>query len=216
MPASAASPSLLSRLNRRLEPLLNLARVFLDDGTMQMATGDLSTFAFVFDMNKVFEGFVVNFARKHRKEILPPNLWDSDLLPQARSGSRCLARVDGKPVFWLRPDLVVRNGQKCPLIMDAKYKRLAPDALAAEAAQSDFYQMFAYASRYDCPRVLALYPQTAGMKEGFRREFTLEEAAGKTVTLATVDIRADLGQVQSRQQVVARLKGLFQTREAVP
>src|SRR5439155_340219 len=82
--ASAASPALLTRLNRRLEPLLNLARLFLDGGIMQLAAGDLSAFAFVFDMNRVFEAFVVNFMRKYRHQILPPDLRECDLLPQTR------------------------------------------------------------------------------------------------------------------------------------
>src|SRR4029077_7646320 len=64
--ARAASPALLTRLNRRLEPLLNLARLFLEGGVLQMAAGDLSSFAFVFDMNRVFEAFLVNFVRKYR------------------------------------------------------------------------------------------------------------------------------------------------------
>jgi len=213
MPASAASPSLLSRLNRRLEPLLNLARVFLDDGTMQMATGDLSTFAFVFDMNRVFEGFLVNFIRRHRKEILPPDLCDCDLLPQARSASRCLARTEGKSVFWLKPDLAIRNGQAFPLLIDAKYKRLASELSGVDVGQGDFYQMFAYAHRYDCPRVLMIYPQTADMPNAFVCDFDLENANGQSVTAATVDIRVDLGQSEGRKQLIARLKELFQSKE---
>jgi 5-methylcytosine-specific restriction enzyme subunit McrC len=159
MPASAASPSLLSRLNRRMEPLLNLARVFLDDGTMQMATGDLSTFAFVFDMNRVFEGFLINFIRRHRKEILPPELWGCDLLPQTRSASRCLARNEGKSVYWLKPDLAVRCGQAFPLLIDAKYKRVTSAGAVVDVSEGDLYQMFAYAHTYECPRVVMLFPR---------------------------------------------------------
>ena len=213
IPASAASPSLLSRLNRRLEPLLNLARVFLDDGTMQMATGDLSTFAFVFDMNRVFEAFLVTFIRKHRKEILPPELGHCDLLPQTRSASRCLARIEGKCVFWLKPDLAIRNGPIFPLLMDAKYKRLGSDLSGVDVAQGDFYQMFAYAHRYDCPRVLMVYPQTADMPNALFSDFALENTNEKCVTVATVDIRVDLGQSEGRKQLIARLKELFQSKE---
>jgi 5-methylcytosine-specific restriction enzyme subunit McrC len=213
MPASAANPSLLSRLNRRLEPLLNLARVFLDDGTMQMATGDLSAFAFVFDMNRVFEGFLVNFIRRHRKEILPPELWYCDLLPQTRNASRCLARTEGKGVFWLKPDLAIKNGPNFPLLMDAKYKRLASNESDVDVVQGDFYQMFAYARRYDCPRVVMLYPQTTDMLNSLFCEFALENSNGTFVTVATVDIRVNLGQAEGRKQLIARLKELFQYKE---
>lgn len=213
MPASAASPSLLSRLNRRLEPLLNLARVFLDDATMQMATGDLSTFTFVFDMNRVFEGFVVNFIRRHRKEILPPELWDCDLLSQTRTASRCLARTEGKSVYWLKPDLAVKCSQAFPLLIDAKYKRVTSAGSVVDVGEGDFYQMFAYAHSYDSPRVVMLFPQTAEMPNAVLCDFALEHTNGKLVTAATVDIRVDLGRAEGRWQVMARLKEVFQGKE---
>jgi 5-methylcytosine-specific restriction enzyme subunit McrC len=210
VPASAASPTLLTRLNRRLEPLLNLARLFLEGGVMQMAAGGLLAFAFVVDMNRLFEAFVVNLLRKHRRAILPPELWDCELLPQARGTSLCLARVSGKPVFRLKPDLALRKGNTFPLIMDAKYKKLEPDVSGAGPAQSDFNQMFAYAHRYDCPRVLMLYPQTAAMPNDFEQQFTLEGTNGKLVLVATVDIRVDLGSRQGRGEVIERLRQVVQ------
>jgi 5-methylcytosine-specific restriction enzyme subunit McrC len=205
--ASAASPALLTRLNRRLEPLLNLARMFLDGGVLQLAAGDLSTFAFVFDMNRVFEAFVVNFIRRYRLEILPPDLADCDLLPQARGASRCLARSGGQPVFRLKPDLALRKDGLFPLLVDAKYKGLEPDA--SGVGQADFYQMFAYAHRYDCSRVLMLYPQTADMSSAFYRAFALEGTNGKTVAVATVDLRQDLSRVEGRSRLVKRLKAVL-------
>src|SRR5205823_9114854 len=72
--AADASSTLLTRLNQRYAPLLNLARLFLDGGAIQLAADDLSMFAFVFDMNQLFEAFVANFIRRHRDEILPPAL----------------------------------------------------------------------------------------------------------------------------------------------
>jgi 5-methylcytosine-specific restriction enzyme subunit McrC len=189
--ASDASPSLLTRLNRHLEPLLNLARLFLDGSSMQMAADDLPAFAFVFDMNRVFEAFLVNFVRKHRQRILPQDLWDCALLPQARGWSRYLARSDGKPAFRLQPNLALRRSDRTfPLLLDAKYKELKPDGSAVGIA--DFNQMFAYAHRYDCPRVLMLYPQTADIPSAICQEYVLKGTNGKTVVVATVDVRENL------------------------
>ena len=98
--AGEGSPALLTRLNRRLEPLLNLARLFLDGGVLQLTAGDLSSFAFVFDMNRVFEGFVVNFVRRHRREILPPHLHDCDLLSETRGEPRFLGAVGRQVRLW--------------------------------------------------------------------------------------------------------------------
>jgi 5-methylcytosine-specific restriction enzyme subunit McrC len=211
--AGEAGPALLTRLNHRLAPLLNLARLFLDGGAMQLSAGDLSSFAFVFDMNWVFERFVVNFVRRHQLEILPPYLHDCDLLSQAHGEPRFLARSEGKFVFRLKPDLALRSGQAFPLLMDAKYKRLDPNGNNAGVEQADFYQMFAYAHRYDCPRVLMLYPQTADMPHPSQREFMIEGTAGTTVAVATVDIRVDLGSAKGRRQVTGQLKQIFRTGE---
>ena len=210
--ASAASPALLTRLNRRLEPLLNLARLFLDDGIMQMVVGNLPMFAFVFDMNRVFEAFVVNFVRKHRQHILPQDMWDCDLLPQARGATRFLARSNGDDVFRLKPDLAIRNGREFPLLVDAKYKELKPGVPGAGVAQDDFNQMFAYAHRYDCPRVLMFYPQTADMPSAVCREFVLQDTNGKTVVVATVDVR-EVSTKEGRKQLVDQLNQVFQSKE---
>lgn len=86
-----ANPSQLTRLNQRFAPLLNLARLFLDGGTLQMTEGDLSTFAFVFDMNQLFEMFIASFIRRYRSEILDDQLADCELLIQSR------ARVSSSP-----------------------------------------------------------------------------------------------------------------------
>lgn len=208
-----AGPTLLNRLNRRWEPLLNLARMFLDRDVLQMAVGNLSSFAFVFDMNQVFERFVVNFIRKHRQRILPPEMWDCDLLPQARNVSRCLARLGDKPVFRLKPDLVVRNGGTFALLVDTKYKKLKSEEPGDVVAQDDFYQMFAYAHRYDCPRILMLYPQTADMPTAFYQEYALKGTVGKTVAVATIDIRQDLSKAEGRSRLVDELKAVMKTGE---
>lgn len=213
MNANDASPALLNRMNRRLEPLLNLARMLLDGGAMQMAAGNLSSFTFVFDMNHVFEGFVVNFIRRHRKGILPPELQDCELLPQARGASRCLARFEGKLVFHLKPDLAVRRGGTFPLLVDAKYKGL--DVSGAGVEQTDFYQMFAYAHCYTCPRALILYPQTIEVASAFEKEYTLEGTDGKTVVVASVDICVDLSSSQGRGKVIERLRQVIQGKEVL-
>lgn len=215
MPSSTASPTLITRLNRRLEPLLNLARLFLDGGAMQLAAGNMSTFAFVFDMNHLFEAFVVNFVRRYRDEVLPAHLRDCDLLPQASGAAKYLARSDGEPVFRLKPDLALRQGRAFPLLVDAKYKWLDGSA-GGGVSRTDFYQMFAYAHRYDCPRVLMLYPQTADIPNAFWREFSLEGAGTKKVVVATVDIRVDLGRAEGRKQVAEQLRHVFTTAGAQP
>ncbi|MBV9926311.1 MAG: hypothetical protein JOZ96_14930 [Acidobacteria bacterium] len=201
--AEAAAPSTLTRLNARFAPLLNLARLFLAGGSLQLTARDFETFAFVFDMNRLFEEFVVGFIRR-RPEVLPDGLQTCELLPQARGALRHLASDErGRGVFELHPDLAFRRGAEFPLLLDTKYKRLDPSDSKLGISSADFYQMHAYARRYRCPRVVLLYPQTADMPEPLRRRFTLE--GGGRIDAATVDLRADLSTQEGREALTSEL-----------
>jgi len=206
--AADASPTLLTRLNQRYAPLLHLARLFLDGGAIQLAADDLTTFAFVFDMNQLFEAFVANFIRRHRDEILPPALSECDMLIQSRGATCFLARTNGKPVFQLRPDIAFRNDTEFPLLIDTKYKRLNPADSKLAVSQDDFYQMYAYAHRYHCPRVLLLYPQTAEILEPMRARFSLVNH-DTVISVATIDVRGDLQKRVERDALIERLHSLF-------
>lgn len=211
--ANDVRPSLVSRLNRRFEPLLNLARLFLNNGALQIAAGDLSSFAFLFDMNRVFEGFLVNFIRRNRSEILPPSLCECDLLPQTRGASLHMATEKGRNVFRVKPDLGFCLGDTYPLLLDAKYKSLVAGAGGCGISQNDFNQMFAYAHRYRSPRVLVLYPQTADMAEPVYARLHVADGSGKSITVATIDLRLDIGTPSGRTSCVQSLKSIFAAEE---
>jgi 5-methylcytosine-specific restriction enzyme subunit McrC len=208
--AREAEPAMLTRLNARYEPLLNLARLFLEGGSLRLAARDFNTYAFVFDMNKLFEEFVVGLIRRRRERSLPRVLSDCDLLPQSHGSPHFLARADSRrQVFQLHPDLAFRRGREFPLLLDTKYKRLDPEDRRLGVSQSDFYQMHAYARRYRCPRVILLYPQTAEMSDSQHARFTLEDEGGGTIEVATLDLRADLSTAQGRDRMTDELKKIL-------
>lgn len=197
------------RLSQRYEPLLNMARLFLDGGALQMAAGATSLFAFVFDMNRVFEGFVAGFLARHRADALPPTLRSAALSAQARGWQLHLAQSQGRNVFRLKPDLLFRDGQRSVLIADTKYKLLDTGDRKLGISEADFYQMFAYAHRYECPRVLLLYPQGSHMQSALRRSFTLVGSNNTQVLAATIDIRRDLAKRSERMALAAELAAVL-------
>lgn len=168
----------LSRLNQQYEPLLNLARLFLNRLGLELSANDQTSFSFVFDMNQLFEAFLTRFIQRHRQEILPSALQDCELLPQGKQTSMYMARYHGQPVFRLKPDLVFRQGKHYPLLIDFKYKILNPQDRKLGISEADFYQMYAYLSRFQCPKVTLIYPQTVDLIEPIRSNFTLEDGAG--------------------------------------
>ncbi len=207
--AADARPDLLTRLHPSYVPLLNLARLFLDGGSLQLSGGSHESFAFVFDMNRLFESFVFHFLHRHRAQILPPAWDDCALLPQSSGTAMHLAQREGVSVFRLAADIALRRGDGTfPLLIDTKYKTLAPTDRKGGVAQSDMYQMYAYARRYACPRILLLYPQTAGMTEPLRVRFTLHD--GGAIEAATLDLRTELGKPEGIQQLIDELKEIIE------
>jgi len=156
-----------SRLNERFRPAFNLAKLFWEQRLVQLSTGDFAAFAFVFDMNRLFEGFVSHFLQRHHKRILQGAWQDGFFRLQAKGQSVHLAertipgQVIGKPVFRLIPDIVLGSPDGVPyLIADTKYKRLSPQLAAGGVAEGDAYQMLAYARKWNCSEVLLIYPSS--------------------------------------------------------
>src|SRR5205823_2849186 len=100
-----------------------------------------------------------------------------------------------------------------PLLLDAKYKRLDPADRKLGISPADFYQMHAYAHRYQCPCVLLLYPQTAEMDTPLRVHFTLADS-GKRIEATTIDLRVDLSTSEGKRNLIEQFKRLLQEHES--
>ncbi len=92
-----------------------------------------------------------------------------------------------------------------PLLVDAKYKRLGPSVRSVSISQGDIYQMHAYAHRYQCPRVLLLYPQTAEHRAPLRIKLHLQDG-DHLIEARTVDLRIDLAKASERDKLVEELR----------
>lgn len=206
LPLAAAPVSLVTRLTRRFEPPLTLCRLFLASMVFLPSAGAVSGFAFVLDMNKLFEGFLLGFIDRHREAILPPSLARCELLPQTAGAVQALAQNEGgDAVFRLKPDLAFRDGERFPALADAKYKPLDPAKEAAGVGQDDFYQAAVYAQRYDTSRVLLLYPQLTETRT--RERFRLD--TGKRIEVATVELRNGLWTADGEQRLMEELRDIF-------
>lgn len=203
-----ADPSQLTRLTEHYRPLLNLARIFLDGGALQMTSGDFSTFAFVFDMNLLFEHFVAGFIRRHASQILPDSFLRYDLLPQSHGARRHLASREDRNVFQTIPDIAFRNDDVFPLLIDTKYKLLDDKELSVGVSQSDFYQMHAYAHRYNCDRIILLYPNKSSSSERIHAHFKLADCE-KVIEATSVNVSVDLASSEGRSKLIAELRQIF-------
>lgn len=132
------------RRSERYRPAVKLARLILGGASFDLAPGGTHASAFLIDMNKVFEDFVV--------VALRDALQVSDrVLVQGAQGRRLRFDVAGR--IALLPDLSLWSGQSCRFVGDVKYKRVRSDAFP----NADLYQLAAYAIATNLPSGTLIY-----------------------------------------------------------
>lgn len=137
-----------NRLNEHYREVLGLARVVLQNQSVEVQRGDTPAPGFLMDMNMVFQNFVV---RALREEL---GVTDRALRSDRRLRRRVSLAEGGR--IRLKPDLSWWEMGKCTFVGDAKYKRTdygIPNA--------DLYQMLAYTTALNLPGGLLIYAQGA-------------------------------------------------------
>lgn len=157
-----------TRLNERYRPALRLAQLVLRASSLDVAAGPVTSVAFVFDMNRVFEDFL--------STSLQENL-------RAHGGEvrlQATARLDVDGHVPIRPDVTWWVQGIPRAVVDAKHKVLEP----AGAPNADAYQMLAYCTALGLPRGYLVYA-----KENNRQipDLTVRNAECQ-ICVRTVDI----------------------------
>ena len=140
----------VDRLIRAYEPVLDWCRLVLTNATPQPRAGATEHLAFLFDMDRLFEGFVGAFLRAHADHIVLP--WGRRL-HEVRAQA-VLGRLFGG--LTMSVDLALRDAAGRALLVDTKNM-----TLDGRPGRNALYQMYAYgrASDRPCDDVLLLYPR---------------------------------------------------------
>jgi 5-methylcytosine-specific restriction enzyme subunit McrC len=144
------------------QPALAWAKLILEGQSPLTGIGDSDAPSLLFPMEAVFEAYV----EKHLAKDVTDGF---NLKRQART---CfLVKHQDQDWFLLKPDLLIREGSRNRMVMDAKWKLL--DSRKANAkekyglSQSDFYQLYAYGHHYLGSEgdILLIYPKTDAFQE---------------------------------------------------
>lgn len=181
-------PVRLDRTNTAFHRLHALARLLLGGDWQNTTSGEQEGFALLFAMNDLFEAYVGR-SMKVALARVPVRLQRQD---------RHALRGPAGGLFALKPDIVVDGD----IVIDTKWKRLDPAKATLDVAQSDVYQMLAYARAYRAKRIVLLYPWHAGLPEpGVCRQWRSPD--GVPFDIATVDIGDAASVASSLRRIVA-------------
>lgn len=190
-----------NRLNIRYEPICNLAKLFLKATPQDVTSGNTHGFSLFFNMNELFEEYIGRVTRRQFQQ--------EDFRVCFQGPIRYLAKdkESQRNVFAMKPDIIGFKENQSMWIIDTKWKTLSIRDAKDGIAQSDVYQVYAYAMRYKCPNVILLYPHHSqlGERPGLRSSYLLNDRPNHSneqqpaqIRIATVDL-SDLSQV--RQQL---------------
>ncbi len=208
LPAAALDEVPFDRLNDRFRVAFNYARMFLAGTSTILQSGRTQAFAFVFDMNRLFERFVARFILRFRDRISSSHKPQPRITVQSKGTLIHLLQrdIDGKEFVRLQPDLLFSQGDgRHQLIVDTKYKYLgdAPKALAV--SEADLYQMLAYMVRFKCENSMLLYPG-GGRDRRVSTRFRVADE-DRVIHVASIDLRKPLS---DPRLLIGELASLFE------
>lgn len=132
-----------TRFYKEYELILAWCKIFLKKESFTPYSGTNNAFAFLFPMEKLFESFVGYWLRNTIKD------YNVSLQDTGKYLLYLTSSENEKNFFKLRPDIVLKSkdGNRI-IILDTKWKILKSQDIEKSVAQSDLYQMWAYASKY--------------------------------------------------------------------
>lgn len=173
-PDPLREPVRLDRTNAAFHRLHALARLFLAGDWQGTTAGGEEGFALLFAMNDLFEAFV---GRCMQIALAPRSV-------RLQRHDRHALEEGSRGIFGLKPDIVVDGD----IVVDTKWKRLDPGKPNLGVAESDVYQMLAYARAYRAKHLVLLYPWHEDLpKAGVCRQWRVSGSL-TTFAVATVDI----------------------------
>jgi 5-methylcytosine-specific restriction enzyme subunit McrC len=203
------------RMSDRYKPCFKLAELFLKKTPPDVSGGGVQGFSLFFDMNVLFEEYIGRIAARVFR-----SLGYQVTLQSPQKYLACDENQNLTPAFLMKPDVVGQLNSQTAWIVDTKWKFLTKenqqnsDSTKKKDAvtPADFYQMYAYANRYECPDVVLLYPhsQELGLAAGVRGNYLLNswrqedsKSENKRVRVATIDL-SDLKTVPDQLKKIIR------------
>lgn len=151
------------RLNKRFEAAFNLAKLFFSGKSLQVRAGEATSFAFVFDMNMIFQNFITNFIINHWHKIFQD--FKHKPIVNRKIGKRTkhltFDLATGNSHFLLKPDIMLDFpfSSISRMVIDTKYKVLDPRQSNWGVSRDDIYQMLAYSIGFATENLVLLYPR---------------------------------------------------------
>ena len=194
----------LTRQNRRFQTHLDFCRLVWSGQSPSLSRGAERSFSLLFSMHRLFEAFIAAILRRHAPELGLP----LGRIEAQGGGHHLLRNEAGNSFIHLRPDVVGwAGGKTAGFVLDTKWKVLKGPTPVKSVAESDVYQLHAYARRYDAPLNVLLYPAVPGVETQTFKFMGTDQL----LRLGFVDLNRDLR--RDKKELVKELAELLRVEQ---
>lgn len=132
--------------------LIDWSEVFLKNKSFSTFEGTQNVNALLFPMEKIFEAYIAKQLKTKCSE------W------KVETQKRSKYLFDKPRQFRMKPDIYMSKDDSA-IVLDTKWKKLIEDKSKNYGiSQSDMYQMYAYAYKYNVENVILIYPKDEEVK----------------------------------------------------
>ena len=183
-----------NRLFSDYDMILKWCRIFLKKQSFINFKGSSNAYSLLFPMEKVFE--------KHVAACLKQSEYFKNYKIKTQDSAHSLIETPKR--FSLRPDIVMKKDGEV-FVLDTKWKLLNNDESSNYGiSQSDLYQMFAYAKKYDSHNIFLIYPIN-DMVSKLNKEiiFNYDESLKLEIVFVDLDnIEESLRKLANRMEII--------------
>lgn len=142
----------LNRRNERFREVFDLAKMILQNSSMDKSVGKENGLSILFEMNYLYEEYIGILL----KEVIEDDTIEVNT--QEKAKYLLWNTKKQKEEIALKPDIVIYKDGKPKIIIDTKWKA-SVYGNKENYSQGDIYQMYAYINTYaECERCILLYP----------------------------------------------------------
>lgn len=187
-----------TRLNNRFEKSFILAKMLLGSCSSTGNNGDDDSFAILFEMNEVYEKYITN--------LLMFNVEDINVYSQHYKYKLLISENTHRGIFSLKPDIVIEVDGKEKIIIDTKWKKLNGRYNRYGVKRDDFYQMYAYLTKYkNANSAILLYPNNDYIKddkEQFLESWYLDNDNNKKLRVYSIDLSSEKNTLDKLKKII--------------
>ena len=184
----------LTRNQELFKKSFNLAKMFVEQTSVDLSKNKFENITLVWDMNKLFEEFIFELIRRK--------------IPECKALAQKPKRLLKKENVTRRDTKVDILVQKPEVIIDTKYKKFKN---FEDISSADIYQVTTYCLLHKYNRAILLYPQFGNEKPDIKDYHLNNDGDQYRIDFCTINLKYnDLKNEQTQKDIVDKLKQILE------